>query len=53
VIPRGKFNGAQALYRSCEIDAQFTGRRLVGERSARSEGRPEGLLERAEVRMSA
>ena len=29
------------------------GRGAVGERSARSEGRPEGRLERAEVRMPA
>ncbi len=52
VILRGQFNGAK-------LNTEAMGRAhlrmcmAVGERSACTEGRPEGRLERAEVRMLA
>jgi hypothetical protein len=50
VILRGKFNGAKLGTESMGLE-NYLG--AVGERSASSEGRPEGRLERAEVRMQA
>ena len=50
MILRGKYNGAKP-----GAEAMGPGRKTgaVGERSVRGEGRPEGRLKRAEVRMQA
>jgi hypothetical protein len=50
VILRGKCNGAKLGTEAMGLERKLG---AVGERSASGEGRPEGRLERAEVRMQA
>ncbi len=49
MILRGKLNGAKLITEAMEPEFLW----LVGERSVRGEGIPEGVLERTEVRMQA
>ena len=49
MVLRGKFNGAKPSTEAMNLSIAG----VVGERSARGEGRPEGRLEQAEVRMQA
>ena len=50
MILRGKLNGAKLGTEAMDVDRKI---HMVGERSVRGEGIPEGVLERAEVRMQA
>ncbi len=50
MILRGKLNGAKLGTEAMDVCSNAY---VVGERSASGEGIPEGVLERAEVRMQA
>ena len=50
MILRGKLNGAKRSTEAMDFNLKVG---VVGERSISSEGRPEGRLERIEVRMQA
>ncbi len=50
MILRGKLNGAKSGTEAMGLDRKIG---AVGERSVSREGRPEGRLERTEVRMQA
>jgi hypothetical protein len=50
VVLRGKLNGAKSGTEAMDYNRKVG---MVGERSVSSEGRPEGRLERTEVRMQA
>ncbi len=50
MILRGKLNGAKLGTEAMDVRLRA---HVVGERSASREGIPEGVLERAEVRMQA
>ena len=52
MILRGKLNGAKLGTEAMDVRTRMCGH-MVGERSASGEGIPEGVLERAEVRMQA
>ena len=50
MILRGKLNGAKSSTEAMDFHLMVG---VVGERSVSGEGRPEGRLERTEVRMQA
>ncbi len=50
MILRGKLNGAKLGTEAMDVHLRVY---VVGERSASGEGIPQGVLERAEVRMQA